>query len=64
MIWNDDADPESLNVMARNTMLEHLDITFTSSGDDYIEATMPVDERTVQPFGICTRHIADPDALN
>ena len=38
--------------MAKDTMLEHLGITFSATGDDYIEATMPVDARTVQPFGV------------
>lgn len=52
MIWKNSADPEHLNTMAKNTMLEHLGISFTESGDDFIEATMPVDERTVQPFGL------------
>ncbi|MCB9989492.1 MAG: hotdog fold thioesterase [Rhodospirillales bacterium] len=31
---------------------KHLGITFTEIGADYIKATMPVDERTVQPFGL------------
>jgi len=29
-----------------------LDIVFTEVGDDYLKATMPVDHRTIQPFGI------------
>ena len=52
MIWKNSADPKHLNAMSKDTMLEHLGITFTDSGDNYIEATMPVDERTVQPFGL------------
>lgn len=31
---------------------KHLGISFTGIGDDYLEGTMPVDARTVQPFGI------------
>jgi 1,4-dihydroxy-2-naphthoyl-CoA hydrolase len=33
-------------------MLGHLGLKFTGVGHDWLEATMPVDERTVQPFGI------------
>jgi 1,4-dihydroxy-2-naphthoyl-CoA hydrolase len=43
---------ESLNKMSVNTMLEHLGIEFTAIGDGTIEARMPVDHRTHQPFGI------------
>ena len=30
----------------------HLDIRFTEIGPDYLRASMPVDERTRQPFGL------------
>ena len=43
---------ESLHKMSVNTMLEHLGIQFTNFGDGTIEARMPVDHRTHQPFGI------------
>lgn len=33
-------------------MLEHLGIVFTDVGEDYISATLPVDRRTLQPFGL------------
>ncbi len=33
-------------------MVAHLGIVFTRIGDDFLEATMPVDERTKQPFGL------------
>ena len=42
---------EILNKMSSNTMVEHLGIVFTKIGDDFIEATMPVDHRTHQPLG-------------
>lgn len=42
---------EVLNKMSSNTMVEHLGIVFTEIGDDFIEATMPVDKRTHQPLG-------------
>ena len=33
-------------------MADHLSIEITEVGDDYIVGRMPVDERTVQPFGL------------
>ncbi len=33
-------------------MVDHLGIVFTELGDDYLEATMPVDHRTKQPMGL------------
>ena len=33
-------------------MVEHLGIEFTAVGEDYLEATMPVDKRTHQPIGL------------
>ena len=33
-------------------MIAHLGIVFTEMGDDYLKATMPVDHRTLQPFGL------------
>jgi 1,4-dihydroxy-2-naphthoyl-CoA hydrolase len=43
---------ESLNAMSRNTMIQHLGIEITSVGESFIEARMPVDHRTHQPFGL------------
>jgi 1,4-dihydroxy-2-naphthoyl-CoA hydrolase len=43
---------EELNKFAPNTMLEVLGIKITGIGEDYIEATMPVDKRTHQVYGI------------
>ncbi|MBA2762888.1 MAG: hotdog fold thioesterase [Segetibacter sp.] len=34
----------------KNTMSEHLGIKFTEVGEDFLKATMPVDERTRQPY--------------
>ncbi len=41
-----------LNARRDNNMLGHLDITFTNVSENTIEATMPVDHRTVQPMGL------------
>ena len=41
---------EKLNAPNDNTLVGHLGIQFTKIGKDYLEATMPVDHRTVQPM--------------
>lgn len=51
-IWNAPATPELLQSLLKNTMVEHLDIRITAVGDDYLQATMPVDHRTQQPYGL------------
>ncbi len=43
---------EQLNETCRNTMVELLGIEFTESGEDFLKAKMPVDQRTLQPMGI------------
>lgn len=43
---------EVLNSMSKNTILEVLGIKITGIGEDYLEATMPVDARTHQVYGI------------
>ena len=43
---------EQLNSFSKNTLSENLGIEITRVGEDYIEARMPVDSRTVQPYGL------------
>jgi len=43
---------EALNMISKNTMVEHLGIVFTDIGDDYLKATMPVNHGTTQPLGL------------
>jgi len=43
---------EFLNKWSENTLAQHLGIEFTGIGDDYLEARMPVDNRTRQPLGL------------
>jgi len=43
---------EIMNERTRGTMMEFLGIRFTSYGDDYLEATMPINERTCTPAKI------------
>ena len=51
-IWFREPNLEFLNDLNPDTMLDVLGIHFTAFGEDYIEARMPVDRRTHQPFGI------------
>lgn len=51
-IFNPGVTLEALNKLSANTMVSHLGIEFTSVGDDFIEAKMPVDARTQQPLGM------------
>ncbi len=41
-----------MNQAGRGTLLETLGIRFVEVGEDWIRATMPVDHRTVQPYGL------------
>jgi 1,4-dihydroxy-2-naphthoyl-CoA hydrolase len=43
---------EQLNKSSQSTMINHLGIEFTAIGEDFLEATMPVDHRTIQPMGL------------
>jgi 1,4-dihydroxy-2-naphthoyl-CoA hydrolase len=43
---------DALNASSRNTAMEPLGIVFTELGPDYLRATMPVDARTHQPYGL------------
>ena len=52
MIWTKKPTIELLNKMSANTMCEHLEMKFTEIGDDFLVATMPVDNRTKQPAGL------------
>ncbi|BCG09745.1 MULTISPECIES: 1,4-dihydroxy-2-naphthoyl-CoA hydrolase [Buttiauxella] len=52
MIWRREVNLEALNKMGADNMVEHVGIVFTRIGDNELEATMPVDNRTRQPFGL------------
>jgi 1,4-dihydroxy-2-naphthoyl-CoA hydrolase len=51
-IWRQRPTVDGLNAMAKNTLMEQLDIRITEVGDDCLVGTMPVDARTHQPFGL------------
>ena len=50
-IWLADVSLEQLNAPSP-TLVHHLGIEFTAISDDFLEASMPVDERTRQPMGL------------
>lgn len=52
MIWKRSITLEALNAMGENNMVGLLDIRFEALMADSLEASMPVDERTRQPFGL------------
>ena len=51
-IFREGVTLDTLNKLSRKTMAERIGIEFTAIGPDYMEAKMPVDERTHQPFGM------------
>lgn len=51
-IWKQDIGLDGLNAYSRNTMVDTLGIVITAVGADSLTATMPVDNRTRQPFGL------------
>ena len=51
-IWFRNFTLDDVRKRGNNTMIEHIGITITKLGDDFLEGTMPVDHRTVQPMGI------------
>ena len=52
MIWQKNSTLENLNQLCSNNAVSHLGIEISAFGEDWIEATMPVDHRTMQPFGV------------
>lgn len=51
-IWHSPPELQQINLLNTNTLGQTLGINFTEIGADFIVATMPVDERTKQPFGL------------
>ncbi|MCH7396393.1 hotdog fold thioesterase [Belliella sp. DSM 107340] len=52
MIFPSNLTIDTLNQWGENTMTDFLGIKFTQIGEDFLEATMPVDHRTKQPLGL------------
>ncbi|MDM0111669.1 hotdog fold thioesterase [Variovorax sp. J22R133] len=51
-IWQKPISLEALNASGVNTAVSHLGIEFTEFGDDFLRARVPVDARTIQPYGL------------
>jgi 1,4-dihydroxy-2-naphthoyl-CoA hydrolase len=53
MIWfNKDLTAAELAPLRENTLAETIGLEFTEVGPDYLRGTMPVDHRTIQPYGL------------
>lgn len=51
-IWKQPLCIESLTALSASTAIAHLGIEFLEVGDDFLRARVPVDSRTVQPYGL------------
>lgn len=52
-IWKSkDISIDSLNALNLNTLGQVIDIQFVEVGDNFLKASMPVDHRTHQPYGL------------
>jgi 1,4-dihydroxy-2-naphthoyl-CoA hydrolase len=51
-IWRVSATPELLTERGRTGLAGHLGIRVTEVGADFVRASMPVQERTHQPYGV------------
>ncbi|WP_293605615.1 hotdog fold thioesterase [Polaromonas sp. UBA4122] len=51
-VWKQPISVELLTAISANTATQHLGIEFLEVGDDFIRARVPVDHRTVQPYGL------------
>lgn len=51
-IWRVTATPAELDERGSRTLSDFLGIRITEIGPDFLRATMPVNERTHQPFGV------------
>jgi len=51
-IWHGPMSVDDLNSYQRDTLVSHLGIRYTGIGEDWLKASMPVDQRTKQPAGI------------
>ncbi|KAF1069661.1 MAG: putative esterase [Pseudomonas citronellolis] len=51
-LWLNTPDLAALNAKQKNTIGEVLDVRFDAVDDDSLTASMPVDSRTHQPYGL------------
>lgn len=52
MMWKKRPTLQEMQAACTSTLAASLGIEFTAIGEDFIEARMPVDERTMQPMGL------------
>jgi 1,4-dihydroxy-2-naphthoyl-CoA hydrolase len=50
-IWKWTATPEQLGQAAAKSMSAHIGLAITEIGPDFLRGTLPVDHRTMQPYG-------------
>lgn len=51
-IWKTPLSLEEVTRIRKGTMVDTLGIEFIEVGEDFLRARMPVDHRTIQPYGI------------
>lgn len=51
-IWKKKTELTRLNAINKKTIIELLGIEYSDIGDNYLQGTMPVDQRTHQPYGL------------
>lgn len=52
-IWfKNDLSIADFSALEKGTMGEHIGIEWMEVGDDFLKARMPVDHRTIQPYGL------------
>ena len=52
MIWKTPISLEEINRRSENTAASYLNVIFTEIGDNYLVASIPVNDTTKQPLGI------------
>ena len=50
--FNKDVSVEDLKPLGKGTMTEYLGIEWVEVGNNFLKAKMPVDHRTIQPYGL------------
>src|ERR1700741_4538533 len=51
-IWHNKPNLKEINALNVNTLGEFMEINFTEIGPNFLKATMPVNHKTKQPFGL------------
>ncbi|MDQ3847262.1 MAG: hotdog fold thioesterase [Bacteroidota bacterium] len=51
-IWFKAYSLQEVQQRGKGTMIEHIGISITEVGDDFLRGTMPIDHRTIQPLGL------------